>query len=497
VTDKADTPHTPGNADTPHIPGTPPGPAAAAPAGALSLQQKRERVREMLKRQAEAVLPKPASPAAGGFDLATLPAYARLTYDMASTSTSIEHAESRRFASWLDDIEADGAYSFEVPRLGGQTPEVEVERANGLRLKLLNFGSYNYLGYSTHPEVIAAAKAALDRYGLGAASSPILSGTLALHQELERALLAHYGLAATHGVSLFSSGYGVNAGTIPAFIKPGHYVVLDRSAHVSLQEGAQLSKAKILYFRHNDPDNLDAVLARIAGEQVRVLVCTEGVFSADGDYGKLRALVAVCKRYGAAILVDEAHSILVAGEHGRGVCEAAGVLDDVDLIAITFSKAFGAVGGALIARRALARYVNWYARCRMFSCALDPAVTGGMVAVLGLTGTADGAARRARIVGNAAMLRGLLAPHVDIGSSESWIVPVFYYRGELTFVLNDFLQRRGLDSSIMQFPAVPKDEARIRLFVTSEHTEEQLRRAARIIREAAEHFGFARKAAAP
>lgn len=456
----------------------------------LTLEEKRARVREMLRKQAEAVLAQQPAPAPGGFDPSTLPAYARLTYDMASTSTSIEHAESARFSSWVDDIAADAAYSFEVPRLGQQTPEVEVERPGGLRLRLLNFGSYNYLGYSHHPEVIAAAKDALDRHGLGAASSPILSGTLSIHKQLEQALLDHYGLPG-RGVSLFSSGYGVNAGVIPAFIKQGHYVVLDRSAHMSIQEGAQLSKAKILYFRHNDPENLDAVLARVAPERTRMLVCTEGVFSADGDFGRLRELVAVCRRHGAALLVDEAHSILVAGEHGRGACERDGVLDDVDLITITFSKGFGGVGGALIARQDMTRYVNWYARCRMFSCALDPAVTGGMVKVLELCRTEDGARRRARLRDNAALLRELLRPHVDIGDSESWIVPVFYRHGELTFVLNDFLQRRGLDSSIMQFPAVPKDEARIRLFVTSEHTEEQLRRAARIIREAAEHFGFA------
>ncbi|PRX24033.1 glycine C-acetyltransferase [Paraburkholderia sp. BL18I3N2] len=455
--------------------------------GSLSIDEKRRRVREKLRKQAKVS----TQPTANGFDLTALPEYARLTYDLAATSTSIEHAESRRFSSWLDDIQADDAYSFEVPRLGGQTPEVEVERTNGLRLRLLNCGSYNYLGYSMHPAVIEAAKAALDRYGIGAASSPILSGTLALHRELEQSLLDFYGLV-DHGVSIFSSGYGANMGTIPAFIKQGHYVILDRSAHMSIQEGAQLSKARILYFRHNDPENLNAVLTSIAPERVRKLVCTEGLFSADGDFGRLREIVAVCKRHGAAVMVDEAHSILVAGQRGRGVCEAEEVLNEVDLIVITFSKGFGGIGGALIARRELARYVNWYAKDRMFSCALDPAVTGGMIKVLELARSDDGTARRKRIHENAKLLRELLCPYVDIGDTESWIVPVFYRHGELTFVLNDFLQRRGLDSSIMQFPAVPKGEARVRLFVTSEHTGEQLRRVARIIREAAEHFEFTR-----
>lgn len=447
----------------------------------MTLEEKRARVREMMRVQALTQT---------GFDLDKLPDYAKLTYDMASTSTSMEHAESYRFSSWVDEIRADGAYSFETPRLGGQTPEVDVLRDDGLRLRLLNFGSYNYLGYGMHPEVIQAAKDALDKFGLGAASSPILSGTLALHRQLEDSLLNFYGLP-NRGVSLFSSGYGVNTGVIPAFIKQGHYVILDRLAHISIQEGAQLSKGKILYFRHNDVENLDAVLSRIAPEKARMLVCTEGVFSADGDFGALREISAVCKRHGAALLVDEAHSVLVAGEHGRGAAEAQGVLEDVDLIALTFSKGFGGIGGAVISRHEMARYINWYARCRMFSCALDPAVTGGLVKALELAGSDDGAQRRVRLHENAALLRSLLRPYVNIGSTETWIVPVFYRHGELTFTLNDFLQRRGLDTSIMQFPAVPKDEPRIRLFVTSEHTNEQLRRAARIIREAAEHFGFA------
>lgn len=446
----------------------------------MTLEEKRARVRDMLAKKNNA----------GGFSLDQLPEYAKLTYDMASSSTSIEHAESIRFSAWLDEIQADGRYSFEMPRMGGQVSEVEVERDDGLRLRLLNFGSYNYLGFGMHGDVIEAAKSALDKYGLGAASSPILSGTLALHRELEASLLDFYGLP-DRGVSLFSSGYGVNTGVIPAFIKQGQYVILDRAAHVSIQEGAQLSKAQVLYFQHNDPANLDAVLSRISSEQTRMLVCTEGVFSADGDVGALREIVAVCKKHGAALLVDEAHSILVAGATGRGACELEGVLEDVDLIVLTFSKGFGGVGGALIAKREMTRYVNWYARCRMFSCALDPAVAGGLVKVLELARSADGDVRRKRLADNAELLRSLLRPFVDIGKSETWVVPVFYRHGEMTFALNDFLQRRGLDTSIMQFPAVPKDEARIRMFVTSEHTHEQLRRAARIIREAAEHFGFA------
>lgn len=432
-----------------------------------------------------------AAPASAARAREAAPAYTQQTYDMFLFSQSPDHAAARRFHEWIDAVRADSAYGFEAARLTRQESEVEAIRTNGERLTMLNMSSYNYLGYGNHPAVIAAAKDALDRYGLGAASSPVISGTNALHTELERGLVAFLGLPG-RGASLFSSGYAVNTGTISAFVHQGHHVVLDRSAHASLLEGAQLSRATISYFAHNDPADLDRVLTAIAeeGRRTRVLVATEGVFSADGDFGKLADIAAVCRKHDARLLVDEAHSILVAGPNGRGVAEAQGVLDAIDLLVVTFSKGFGGVGGALIAREEITQYVNWYAKCRMFSCALDPAVTGGILQGLALASSADGAARRKRICENADYFRARLRERVTIGDSESWIVPVHYGSERLTIPLNDYLQRRGLDTSIMQFPAVPKGESRIRLFVTSEHSRAQLDRAADILFDAAERFGF-------
>lgn len=181
----------------------------------------------------------------------------------------------------------------------------------------------------------------------------------------------------------------------------------------------------------------------------------------------------------------------VAGPTGRGVAEAAGVLADIDLLVVTFSKAFGGVGGAVIARSELARYISWYAKCRMVSCALDPAVTAGVARAVRIAMSGEGQARRERLVRAAARLREQLGPRVDLGLSESWIVTVVYGEEMLTIRLLDFLQRKGLDVSVMQFPAVPMGEARIRLFVTSEHDDEQIDRAAALVIEAAESFGFA------
>jgi 7-keto-8-aminopelargonate synthetase-like enzyme len=419
------------------------------------------------------------------------PEYYDYTYDMFIASIDGEQSEASRFSEWIDAASRDGVYAFEASRLEGQKTQIRARRADGTALSLLNFSSYNYLGYGMHPEVIAAAKQALDRYGLGACSSPVQAGTLEVHAALERELLAFMDLP-DRGVSLFSSGYGVNTGTISALMKRRHHLVIDRSAHMSILEGAQLARSHVHYFEHNDVDHLESILREISANSTRTSVCTEGVFSADGDYGALDRIVPLAKSFGAQVLVDEAHSFGLTGARGRGVAEELGVLDQVDYFVVTFSKALAGVGGALIARRELARYVNWYARCRMFSCALDPAVTAGVTRALQLLSGDDGAVRRARLHANAARLRAALDGRVPIGRTRSWIVPVIYGPENLTIPLADWLQRHGLDGSCMSFPAVPVNEARIRLFVTSEHEDAQIQRCADTVLAAANELGFSR-----
>jgi glycine C-acetyltransferase len=386
-------------------------------------------------------------------------------------------------------VEPGKINSFEAVRTSAQTTEVDLIRQNGEKMHLLNFSSYNYLGLSYHPDVIRAAQDAVAKYGLGASSSPVISGTYGIHKVLEDKLVEFFGLP-DRGVSLFSSGYGVNLGVIQAFAKPGNYIVLDSNAHMSILEGAKLSGAKIKYFRHNDMEHLEDILKEVCDSYSRVLIGVEGVYSGDGDYGNLRGVVDLAKKYGAFTLVDEAHSVLVAGENGRGVCEMQGVLDEVDLYVMTFSKGFGGIGGALLARKEFCRYVNYYAKCRMFSCALDPAVTGGMVKALELAGGEEGRIRRKRVLENARYFLQLLKGKVNLGVSESWVVTIIYGNDKNTLDLNNYLQRKGLDTSIMQFPAVPKNEARIRMFVTSEHTRKQIEQAASIVLDAAEKFNF-------
>lgn len=415
--------------------------------------------------------------------------YARYTLDMFSRSVGKDHAEISQFWRWREMVINAGMYTFEVPHLHAQRPRVKVQRITGETYDLISLASYNYLGYGYHPEVLKAAKAALDTFGLGATGSPVLNGTFQIHKVLEQNLVDFFGLA-DHGVSLFSSGYGANVGVVSCYIHKGDHVVLDRSSHASLIDGALLSQAKISLFKHNDAEHLDRVLKKIDSGNARILVCTEGVFSTDGDFGNVKEILEVAHKYGAKLLVDEAHSLLVAGPRGRGVCEEKGILDQVDMVIGTFSKSFAGVGGFLFSSNEIVNYVNYYARSRMFSCALDPAVTGGLVKSLELASGPDGERKRKRIISNANYLRSKLQGHVDTGVSHSWIIPVIYGDEFLTLPLSDYLQKHGLDISLMTFPAVPKNRSRIRAFVTSEHKPRQLDEAAAIILQAAEEFGF-------
>jgi 7-keto-8-aminopelargonate synthetase and related enzymes len=283
---------------------------------------------------------------------------------------------------------------------------------------------------------------------------------------------------------MFFSGYGANIGGVSSYIHKGDYVVLDHSSHASLIDGAVMSQGTVKLFRHNDAEFLERILKRISKENRRILVCVEGVYSTDGDYGNLKDIVTVTKNYGASILVDEAHSLLIAGATGKGVVEEFDVLADVDLLIGTFSKSFGGIGGCVYAKNDLINYMNYYARSRMFSCALDPAVTGGILKALELASGSDGDEKRKRIIENADFLRSLLKDKVDIGTSHSWVIPIIFGDERKSLPLGDYLMKRGYDFSIMMFPAVKKNKSIIRAFVTSEHTKEQLEGCAEALNDA-------------
>jgi glycine C-acetyltransferase len=414
--------------------------------------------------------------------------FSEYTPDMFVMNMSSELEEMELFSRMHEITVRKGLYAWESLRDGGPDPELDITRADGEKLRVINLATYDYLGYSRHPEVVKAAQDAVARYGLGTCSSPVI-GRCRVHKEFEDELIRFYGLP-SHQATVFNAGYAVNLGAIQAFIKPGNRVLIDSNVHMSIAEGAKLSGGAVDVFGHNDLAALEELLAKRSDGLTRVLICVDGLYSCDGDRAPVKEIVALARKHEAFTLVDEAHSVLVAGESGRGVCEEQGVLEDVDMIVTTFSKGFACVGGAVIARREISRYLNIYARTRLFTCSLPPASVAGMLKILELSRTPDGARRRNRIKANGDYLRGLLRGKVDLGVSDSWVVTVACGADRSILETHTYLQRNGLDASILSFPAVPKGHARMRLFVTSEHTREQLERAADIIVRAAGKFGF-------
>lgn len=378
---------------------------------------------------------------------------------------------------------------FWMVRDQGPLPKIKIHNSSGKESNLLNFSTYNYLGYATHPKVIKAATEAIKLYGLGCSAAPSAGGTLAIHNELKKRLLNFFD-SDGHGISFFNSGFSALVGTISAYINKNDCVIADNTSHASIIDGMVMSQAETFFFRHNNMADLEAILNDVDDGERRILICTEGLFSVDGDFGDIRSVVTLAKQHGAKVLVDEAHSFLTCGPSGKGAAEAVGAYKEVDMIVGTMSKTLAGIGGFLLAKEELANFVDFFARNRMFSCALDPAVTGGMIAALELATGNDGKKKREKLHNNAKYMRSLLEHKVKIIDSDSWIIPVLFGSDSIAFELDNFLQKSGLAAPLMVFPAVRKSKGRIRLFVTSEHSKEHIEQAAKIIIKAAKRFGF-------
>src|SRR6201981_2987748 len=240
------------------------------------------------------------------------------------------------FTNWMQ-LGAWAVELYEPELLSGADARTIINYAGKPR-RVINLCLYNYLGFANHPEVLAAAHEALRTHGLGACGSPMLSGMTDLHRELERQVAKCLG---REDAMLFNSGFGGALGTISGLLRKTDVAILDNRSHLSLRDGAVLSRCRAEKFEHNDPKSLDAALSRQKG--LRQLVIVEGIYSMDGDFGKLNELIDVAESHGASVFIDEAHSVLGCGKHGRGAAELLGVEDRVPLIYGTFSKAIGAL----------------------------------------------------------------------------------------------------------------------------------------------------------
>jgi glycine C-acetyltransferase len=346
---------------------------------------------------------------------------------------------------------------------------------NGRLRSVINLCSYNYLGLANHPEVIVAAQEALKTYGLGACGSPMLSGMTDLHRELERQVARFLG---REDAMLFNSGFGGALGTISGLLRKNDVAILDNRSHLSLRDGAALSRCRADKFEHNDPASLDKALARKQGR--RQLVVMEGIYSMDGDFGNLPALLDIAESHEASVFVDEAHSMLACGEHGRGAAEKFGVENRIPLVYGTFSKAFGALGGFVAGPKETLRYLRFYAHPYVYSCALPPVVVAATLKALEI-GMRESELRK-KLWENAdyfhAQLRNI---GIDTGKSTTYIMPLVIGDRERMYRLGHELRRRGLWVAPVDYPAVPQNKICFRACVTAKHTRADLDEALNIL----------------
>ncbi len=360
------------------------------------------------------------------------------------------------------------------------SPKTEMEvfdwNTNSIRT-FLNFCSYNYLGFSYHPEVKKAVQEAIAEFGTGAVSAPLLSGYSGMLQQLEAKIAE---LKGKEMAVVFPTGYGTNVGVLSALLRPGDVAVLDILSHASIYDGVKLGGADIKVFAHNNPSHLEKVLKNLHTR--RVMVCIEGVYSMDGDLANLPELIPICKRYGAKILVDEAHATLIFGEKGGGVAEHFGLEDEVDISIGTFSKAFGAIGGFAVGNKKLMTYIRMMARAYVFSCTMAPHTAAGILKVLEIY-KKDKSLRDQLWENFHYMHDKLREAGLDIADTKSQVVPVMAGNDLRLREISKRLQERGLYTGIVTYPAVSKNKTRLRLSVSAKHTKEQMDECVRIIGE--------------
>ncbi len=340
---------------------------------------------------------------------------------------------------------------------------------NGKKTILL--GTYNYMGMTFDPDVIAAGKAALDAYGSGTTGSRVLNGTYQGHKECEDALKEFYG---TKHAIVFSTGYQANLGMISTLAGKGDYIILDADSHASIYDGCWLGDAEIVRFRHNSVEDLDKRLGRLPAEAGK-LVVLEGVYSMMGDIAPLPEMVAVAKKHGAMILCDEAHGMGFFGEHGRGVFEEAGVADDIDFVVGTFSKSVGTVGGFCVSNHPKFEVLRLVCRPYVFTASLPPSVVA--TAATSIRKLMHAGEKRAHLWKNSRRLhQGLRDMGYKLGTetAQSAIIAVILTDMAQAVALWQGLLEAGLYVNTARPPATPAGTFLLRCSLCAEHTDEQV-----------------------
>jgi 8-amino-7-oxononanoate synthase len=374
----------------------------------------------------------------------------------------------RQFDAMLQLVRSRGQFFFSRDILPAAAPVA----TRGGR-ELINLGSNNYLGLTQHPEVKAAAVAAVEKHGTGSAGSRLLTGTTPLHLEMERELA---GFKHVEAVVTYSAGFMALAGTVGTLAGEGEFLLSDELNHASIINGCRQSRAKTLVYRHSDPADLEEKIRALPLEAGKLIV-TDGVFSMEGDICNLPELRRIADTYRARLMVDDAHATGVLGRTGRGTAEHFDVEGKVDIVSGTFSKSLGAVGGFSGSTRFVADYLRYNARESIFSASLPPPVVATVIAALKVLREQPGLVARLRT--NTGFLHDRLA---TAGFKVRWhgtpILPILIGDDTIACRVAGRLEEQGVFANPVVFPAVPRGAAIIRVSLMASHTEEQLAEAA-------------------
>ncbi|MCZ9349133.1 aminotransferase class I/II-fold pyridoxal phosphate-dependent enzyme [Streptomyces mutabilis] len=395
-------------------------------------------------------------------------------------------AKARDFAVHLRKRQREQLYWYGMPahsRSGSHT--VIFDELTGHKRDFLMFASNNYLGLATHPKVVDAVCEATRAYGSTHTGSRIIGGTNQLHKELERRLAAFKQRPAC---IVYPGGYSANLGAISALVKPYDAVVVDKLNHMSIVDGCKLSGAIRRIYRHNDMADLERVLERCAEEAAGKLIVADGVFSMHGDICDLPRIVPLARKYGARILLDDAHATGVLGSRGAGTTEHFGLKGQVDLELGTMSKALAGMGGFVVGEEDVIEYLRFYSNSYVFAANIPAGIAAGLIASLDVIESEP--ERIERLWLNIHTLRsGLAEVGFDLERTESAILPLVIGDERRTMEMGRAVRARGLFCQTVVFPGVPLGDARLRISVTSEHTPEDLAEAVGVFTEAGRETG--------
>ncbi len=367
-----------------------------------------------------------------------------------------------------------------------QAPECTIDGKH-----VINIASNNYLGLTTHPRLREAALAALKKYGVGSGAVRTVAGTMKIHMELERKIAQFKNVEAC---VVFQSGFTANAGTVSAILGKEDFIISDELNHASIIDGARLSRAKIKVFRHKDMAHAEELLKEVQNEPGHKLVITDGVFSMDGDIGPLPALCDLAEKYGAIMMVDDAHASGVLGRNGRGTIDHFNVHGRVDVQVGTLSKAIGALGGYVCGSKDLIDFLYHRARPFLFSTSHPPSVAATCIAAFEVLEQEPELIDK--LWGNTRFFKkelGLLGFNIGGGNtpaSETPITPIIIGEGKLAMDFSRELFKEGVFVTGIAFPTVPEGKARLRTIMSATHTQDQLSRALEVLKKVGKRMGI-------